>query len=243
VPAQETYEPRNTWNPTFELAYFDFGLRVAQLWRERLGLERNKKWDHVLNHLSKLPERDGLYLPTETAPDFWTDARRESCGGGSGKNGGTATDGPAPDATCTNRDHPSYLAAFGLLPGDTVDEATMKKTLSATDDAWDFRQTWGWDFPMLAMTAARLGEADMAIDYLMMAAPNNTFGISGMTPRYHLGADGFEKDADIYLPSNGSLLAAVAMMAAGWDGAERPNPGFPDDGTWVVLWEGLRPLP
>ena len=22
---------------------------------------------------------------------------------------------------------------------------------------WDLRQTWGWDFPMMAMTAARLG--------------------------------------------------------------------------------------
>ena len=38
-----------------------------------------------------------------------------------------------------------------------------------------------------------------------------------------------------YLPGNGGLLYAVATMAAGWDGAaERPAPGFPEDGSWVV---------
>jgi hypothetical protein len=31
------------------------------------------------------------------------------------------------------------------------------------------------------------------------------------------------------------------MMAAGWDGGpEMPAPGFPDDGTWVVKYEGLK---
>ena len=37
----------------------------------------------------------------------------------------------------------------------------------------------------------------------------------------------------IYLPGNGGLLAAVAMMAAGWDGAPGGHaPGFPADGSW-----------
>jgi hypothetical protein len=46
------------------------------------------------------------------------------------------------------------------------------------------------------------------------------------------------------MPSNGGLLTAVAMMAAGWDGAPKRNaPGFPDNGQWVVRWEGLKPLP
>jgi hypothetical protein len=48
----------------------------------------------------------------------------------------------------------------------------------------------------------------------------------------------------LYLPGNGGLLYAVAMMAAGWDGApKRHAPGFPDDGTWIVHWEGLRAAP
>jgi hypothetical protein len=48
----------------------------------------------------------------------------------------------------------------------------------------------------------------------------------------------------VYLPANGALLAAVAMMAGGWDGAATMDaPGFPKDGSWVVRSEGLRPLP
>lgn len=29
----------------------------------------------------------------------------------------------------------------------------------------------------------------------------------------------------------------------GWDGAGESAPGFPKDGSWVVRWEGLEPLP
>jgi len=44
----------------------------------------------------------------------------------------------------------------------------------------------------------------------------------------------------IYGPGNGGLLYAVAMMAAGWDGApDKHAPGFPDDGSWVVRHKGL----
>jgi hypothetical protein len=40
------------------------------------------------------------------------------------------------------------------------------------------------------------------------------------------------------------LLAAVAMMAAGWDGApDFEAPGFPKDGNWVVRHEGLFQMP
>lgn len=47
----------------------------------------------------------------------------------------------------------------------------------------------------------------------------------------------------IYLPGNGGLLAAVALMAAGWDSAQRSAPGFPDDGTWNLEHEGFSPWP
>jgi len=47
-----------------------------------------------------------------------------------------------------------------------------------------------------------------------------------------------------YLPGNAGLLYAVAMMAAGWDGAPDPHaPGFPDDGSWNVRYEGLKTAP
>ena len=48
----------------------------------------------------------------------------------------------------------------------------------------------------------------------------------------------------LYLPGNGGLLYAVAMMAAGWDGApDGTAPGFPADGSWTVRHEGLTRCP
>ena len=54
------------------------------------------------------------------------------------------------------------------------------------------------------------------------------------------------KDArlTLYLPGNGGLLTAVAMMAAGWDGApDVPAPGFPTNGRWTVRAEGHVRMP
>jgi hypothetical protein len=109
------------------------------------------------------------------------------------------------------------------------------------------------------MTAARLHEPDEAIDLLFYDAPNNHFGVAGMTPRLHLKTPaneasgtaegphaangGYQRDAETYFPSNGSLLLAVAAMAAGWDGESTPTPGFPHNGRWRVRSEGVRPLP
>ena len=45
-------------------------------------------------------------------------------------------------------------------------------------------------------------------------------------------------------PGNGALLWAVAMMTAGWDACpDKRAPGFPDDGSWDVKWEGLKKSP
>jgi hypothetical protein len=231
MPAQEVYPPLTTINPTFELEYFRFGLMTAQQWRERLGKPRNAQWDLVLNKLAALPQSNGLYLPTESNPDFWEQTQSATCSKA------------AVDPGCLNRDHPSMLAALGLLPGTNVDQSVMRNTLHAVEQHWDLRQTWGWDFPMMAMTAARLHEPNKAIDYLFSQQTNNQFGVTGMTPREHLIEGNFIRDAQTYFPSNGSLLLAVGMMAAGWDGEKNLHPGFPTNGTWVVRSEGVRPLP
>ena len=238
VPAQEVFPPLSTFDPTFELEYFRFGLRTAQQWRERLGLPRNAHWDAVLEKLASLPQRAGLYLATESFPQLWDQARSPLCSGGN-----TA-------AQCWNRDHPSFLGALGLLPGKDVDAATMQRTLVAVQQHWDLRQTWGWDFPLMAMTATRLHEPQKAVDLLLYDAPNNHFGATGMTPRMHLQIDGarsgsaqpsYQRDAQTYFPSNGSLLFAIALMTAGWDGESQPTPGFPEQ--WHVRSEGVHRLP
>jgi hypothetical protein len=247
IPAQENHDPLTTFNPAFEIEYFRWGLMTAQTWRERRGLAREPAWDRVIAQLSPVPQRDGFYLPVESEPDFWRNAESEACSG------------HAIAAQCGNRDHPSFLMAYGWIGGARIDAETMRRTLSAVEAHWDLRQTWGWDFPMIAMTAARLGEPEDAVDWLFRDLRNNQWGVTGMTPRVHIdegaptlgagasaaaGPDGrgYRRAAETYFPSNGSLLLAVGMMAAGWDGSSGHAPGFPKQG-WTVRVEGVAPLP
>jgi hypothetical protein len=247
IPAQENFEPMETFNPTFELEYWRFGLATAQDWRVRLGMKKDPKWDNLLFRLSKLPVKDGIYLAAESQQDLWERARSPECSKGNTK------------PECPNRDHPSFVAALGLLPGWGADRETMRRTLDAVIKDWDLRQTWGWDWPMLAMTATRLDEPEKAVNFLLWDAKNFNFGTSGMTPRVHLDQNvaellsnapatspdgpGYRRAADTYFPSNGSLLLAVALMVAGGSDVHELNPGFPPNGQWIVHSEGIFPLP
>ncbi len=238
IPAQENFDPLTTYNPTFELEYWRFGIGTAQRWRERLGLPKNPRWDDVLFRLSKLPEKDGIYLAAESHPDLWERARSAQCSKGAASE-------------CPNRDHPSFVAALGLLPGWGADRETMRRTLKAVVSDWDLRQTWGWDWPMLAMTATRLDEPEMAVNFLLTDAKNFQFGVSGMTPRVHVVADdaphsagsqdepGYRRAAETYFPSNGALLLAVGLMVSGGQSVHELNPGFPPNGQWIVRSEGI----
>ena len=209
--AQEIFPKATTVDTTFELAYWRWGLETAQRWRERLGLRREPRWQAVQDALAPLPVRDGRYLFAETAPDSYEDPRWA-------------------------RDHPSVTGALGMLPGPGVDPATMRRTLDWVWAHWSWSDTWGWDYPLLAMCAARLGQPERAVDALLLDVPKNHYAANGHNYQ--------RPGLSVYLPGNGGLLAAVAMMAAGWDGApERPAPGFPADGRWTVRWEGLRRMP
>jgi hypothetical protein len=86
----------------------------------------------------------------------------------------------------------------------------------------------------MAMAAARLGDPNLAMNALLNPSVKNHYDQRGICT----GGPG------PYLPGNGGLLYAAAMMAAGWDGAPNRNaPGFPHDGSWTVRWEGLKPAP
>jgi hypothetical protein len=81
-----------------------------------------------------------------------------------------------------------------------------------------------------------LRRPELAVDALFLDSPKNVYlpnGHNYQAPRLPL-----------YLPGNGGLLAAVAMMAGGWDGGpDGEAPGFPADGSWTVRHEGLRKMP
>jgi len=211
IAAQETLRASETVNPPFELSYWHYAMQVAQKWRERMGQKRKPEWDDLIAKLSPLTAKDGLYLASEDAVNTYTDVRFTS-------------------------DHPAVLGAVGILPQSRlVKPEIMKNTFDWIWDKWNWDETWGWDYPMAAMSAARLGEPDKAVGALLMDKRTNTYLINGHNYQ--------DERLRVYLPGNGGLLAAVGMMCAGWDGNEVTNPGFPKDGTWNVVWEGMKPMP
>ena len=211
IPAQEIFRATETDDPPFEVAYWYFGLTTAQKWRERMNLPLNKKWDDIIQHLTPLHQDGNLYLPAARAFDAYTNVEHR-------------------------RDHPIVTGALGMLPySQKIDTIIMANTFDEIMKSWNWQTTWGWDYPMLAMCAARLGKADKAIDALLMDVQKNTY-----LPNGHNYQD---QRLRIYLPGNGGLLTAVAMMAAGWDGSVGENPGFPKNGQWKVKWEGLVRMP
>jgi hypothetical protein len=223
---QEIYDPATSQNPCFELAYWRWTLELAQTWRKRLGLPRNAAWDAVIQNLAPLPQRDGKYVALESHPDTW-------------------------DNLASRHDHPEMLMALGFLPeAPGVDRATMARTLDAVMKDWDWEtKIWGWDYPMIAMTATRLGRPDLAVDVLLRDGPNNRYAPNGHCPQSSDTARGKDAAGDkrseiaVYLPANGAFLSAVALMVAGWDGCTEPHPGFPKDGSWQVRSEGWLRLP
>lgn len=201
IPAQERFNPQDTYNPTYELAYWRWALETAQSWRERLGKSRIEKWDDVIQNLSELPQREGVYLATESTPDSYTTEKFMT-------------------------DHPSVLGTYGMLPETSgLDKEVMKATFEKIWTDWKWHDTWGWDFPMVSMTATRLGLKEKALDALLMPIKTNTYLKNGHNFQ--------DQRLTIYLPGNGGFLTALALMAT--------SDGFPEG--WKVKTENLSAMP
>ncbi|QKJ20508.1 hypothetical protein [Microbacterium hominis] len=196
MPAQEFYDPRATTDPTFELAYWWFGLEIAQRWRERAGLARNDHWARV---------QDGLDAPYVDGGRYAAVASREPL---------------------RRDDHPSLLMAYGVVPATPlIDPEIMRATLADIWGSWDWPTAWGWDFPVMAMTAARLDEPALAIDALLRSEDKNRYTAVGHNPQ--MGSM-----LPLYLPGNGGLLLAVALLA---------EAGCFDTPGWNATLEGFAP--
>jgi len=209
IPAQECFDAVTTFNPTYELAYWSWALQKAQEWKQRLGLPRDKKWDEIINNFAPLPQLNNVYLATESTPDCYEPNSRYLT------------------------DHPAVLGAYSTLPAvHGLNTTIMKNTLDTVLKIWKWNDTWGWDFPLTAMTAARLHLGEKAVDALLMPIKTNTYLINGHN---------YQDDRlTIYLPGNGGVLNAVALMCTGADADKEINIGFPKD--WKVKWEGLKKM-
>lgn len=114
IPAQEHYNPAETFNSPYELAYWKWALQIAQKWRERQGLPLDKNWQKVIDKLAPLPQVDGVYTGAENVKDAYSPSSK------------------------FRADHPAVLMAYGLLPANgTVDTVIMKKTFDLVNKVWD----------------------------------------------------------------------------------------------------------
>ncbi|KAH7085246.1 Six-hairpin glycosidase-like protein [Paraphoma chrysanthemicola] len=201
-PVSENTPPNATINPTFELAYWRFGLDVASKWRTRQNLPIPETWTHVYDNLAPFPTEDGTYVTYERIPSMWTNSSY-------------------------TEDHPGLLGIYGWLPPDpTFNLTTFNATIAKVHETWNFPFSYGWDFPLLAITEARRGDAERAVGQLLDV--NNAFDALGMP-------EGGTRVPTPYFPSAAGLLLAVGMMAGGWDGAE----GMVWPAGWEVEAEGF----
>ena len=243
---QECMTKDISYNHPFELAYWHYGLSVAQEWRERQGLPRHPEWDDIIDNLAPLPMADSIFtagLPkgkTEGLESFdpFDNAPLSGTSPSASKTIETPSGTSESFAEKTRNDHPAVLGAFGILPSTSNSlwwhYVPAQRTLDWVMKNWNWQTTWGWDYGMTAMAAARLGEPEIALKALLIDTQKNTYLKNGHNFQT---ADRLR----LYLPGNGALLTAIAMMCAGWDGCPQPsNPGFPQDGKWNVRWEGLQ---
>jgi hypothetical protein len=200
IPAQESLKLQTTVNPPFELVYWYWGLKTAQDWKRRLNLKPVPRWNDITGKLSELPVQDRLYLCSEDTKDSYQNQRYMS-------------------------DHPIVSGIQGVLPKTKlVDPDILGNSLDTIMEKWNWKTTWGWDFPMLAMSAASIGRGEQALDFLLMDAPKNRYLLNGHNYQ--------DARLAIYLPGNGGLLTAVAKMCV--------SDQFPHNSKWKVKWENLN---
>ncbi len=209
IPVQECHKETETKNPAFELEYWYVTLKIAAEWARRLKKEPDEKWEEISSHMARLTIKNGLYMAHENCPETFIRF---------------------------HKDHPSMIGAFGLIDGGRTEPEVMKRTLEKILECWDYPTLWGWDFAMMAMTAVRLNEPELAVKILLMDTPKNHYLPNGHNMQLT------RNDLPLYLPGNGSLLLAAAIMTAGYPGCIRKTPGFPEDGNWVVEYEDIEPF-
>ncbi|APX33292.1 hypothetical protein BH708_11875 [Brachybacterium sp. P6-10-X1] len=190
-------------DPAFELAYVAWALRIADRWRARRGARDAGQLSALARRVHSPLTADGTLA--------------------------TFRDGPAMDRS----DHPSHLLAYGMVPPTgTIPAAAAERAVEDVLADWDWDSTWGWDYPALAMTAARLQRPETAVDALLRETSKNRCDQAGHFPQ--------RPGLPAYLPANGGTLTALALMSAGWDDGP-PAPGLP--AVWGARSEGILPLP
>eukprot|EP00937_MAST-01D_sp_MAST-1D-sp2_P007010 g7010.t1 len=235
--AEEGNPPADTWNPTFELTYWRWGLQTAAAWRARAGAPPKQAWARAL---AALAEPTVLPAPVGGKHGPAAYAINANCYGFPDPDPPAAAKQGKHRCSGAYGSHPMVLGALGMIDGRAVspplDAQLMNATLAYSIEGWDWAGTWGWDYPMWAFSMMRLGwRSGAVVDMLLRAEEKNAYLANG----HNFQSSGLA----CYLPGNGGLLAAVAMMAGGYTGAggRHQAVGFPE--AWGAVSEGFKAYP
>lgn len=105
-------------------------------------------------------------------------------------------------------DHPTELFSYSYFISDEINEEIMKSTLDFCIKNLDFNTFWGWDFPLMGMTALNLDNRELGIKLANLDSKNNKYLYNGhnTSPR---------EDLRIYLPGNGAFLLFYDLLTRG----------------------------
>lgn len=176
IPANENVEKYKD-TPIFETCYTLHAFELFKLWSERLCIEYDfAKIDDILSRYVKPTICDGAYETFVGCNNTYTRY---------------------------NTDHPMTIGGYSFFKSSVLEADTVKKSLDKILKNWDFETSWGWDFPMLAMAANNVGERELAIKFLKLPEPKNTYLKNGHNPQKP------RNDLPIYLPGNGAFVLAA----------------------------------
>jgi len=196
-------DDKDVRNPPFELAYWRFGLDIMAKWYDRQGFPVPANITKFYNGLAPFPMMDGSYIRFEGVDDMWSNSKSVS-------------------------NHPAFAGMFGMLPPDPrLNMTAFQHSMAIVYGGWRITSNHTWDFPMLAMTAARSGDSSRAVDLLL----HDTFVFN------QAGMSIAKESTTPHFASSGGLLMAVAMLANGWK--ELHGRHWPKD--WVCESEGFNP--
>ncbi|KAI0025779.1 Six-hairpin glycosidase-like protein [Xylariomycetidae sp. FL0641] len=136
----ENTPPEASRNLAYELAYWQYGLRLAQTWKTRLSQPVPAHWGAVADNLAPLPQAGGLYAVYAGLDASWWRT----------------------DASLT--DDPRSLIMLPDVPA--VDAGVARATAAQVERIWTGDAVRGWGRVVLAMNAARLGDPARALGHL-----------------------------------------------------------------------------
>lgn len=174
----ESIEVRKCHNPMFEVEYFRYVLsKQKEIDLILYGKERYDYYFYV-NNLIKPKISNNVYLKTH-------DMQNEMD---------------------MYPDHPTETFSYSFFKSKIINKDVMKSTLDFVINNLDLSSYWGWDFPLMGMTAINLGYIELGIKICTMDALNNNYLYNGHNTSNR-------SDLKIYLPGNGAFLLFYKLLS------------------------------